>query len=400
MKTATSSFTAVLHPEKLQGQFVSCLAYREPPARFFFADTKAHFSRIFHKIQPSPDTGSRTGIVFATRDFACGQEMYTQLKDRLRYNPPRSETEKLTLAEKFEHQRQFRKQKADLRHSLLLQVGADHVIPNAPNGLTPGALLDAVGKREDDYLISFRDLQEISACQEIASRGGFPIKELDGKMVQASLGVFWPRPDVTRLLDYAPLSEKHKEHAYDVGTGSGVLSLILAKRGVKKITATEVEMRAIQCAQGNVVSFGYQNQIEVVKADLFPNVGTDNLKKPTLIVCNPPWLPGNPSSTVERAVFDRDLEMLTGLLTKLPKKLRKPDGVAWLVYSNLVELLGFRTRRQLLDLFAQAKLDVVDQMETQTLHKRSMTTKPGGDLFAELRKDEKISLWVLKPKPV
>ena len=50
------------------------------------------------------------------------------------------------------------------------------------------------------------------------------------------------------------------------------------------------------------------DQVEVVQADLFPE------GRAPLVVCNPPWLPGRPSSSIEYAIYDPDSRMLKGFL--------------------------------------------------------------------------------------
>ncbi len=91
-------------------------------------------------------------------------------------------------------------------------------------------------------------------------------------------------------------------------------------REVGKIIATDLDDRAIACVQKNIDRLGLSQQIEVSKTDLFP------ASKAALIVCNPPWLPARrPSSSLERAVYDPDSQMLKGFLRGLKDHLL-PQG--------------------------------------------------------------------------
>lgn len=102
-----------------------------------------------------------------------------------------------------------------------------------------------------------------------------------------AFGVFSPvRGEYVDLVASAPLPST--ESAFDIGTGTGVLAAVLAQRGVKAVTATDQDPRALQCARSNLSRLGYGDQVTVVEADLFPE-GTA-----PLVVCNPPWIPAKP----------------------------------------------------------------------------------------------------------
>ncbi|MGC8045275.1 hypothetical protein ACP3WJ_24265, partial [Salmonella enterica] len=76
--------------------------------------------------------------------------------------------------------------------------------------------------------------------------------------------------------------------------------------GVRKIIATDMDPRALDCARENLQGLGVLPQVELQEADLFP------AGRAPLIVCNPPWLPARPSSPIEHAVYDPDSRMLLG----------------------------------------------------------------------------------------
>ncbi|MFX5756537.1 50S ribosomal protein L11 methyltransferase, partial [Acinetobacter baumannii] len=70
------------------------------------------------------------------------------------------------------------------------------------------------------------------------------------------------------LVAKAPLPST--ELAFDIGVGSGVLSAVLARRGVRKIIATDMDPRALDCARENLQGLGVLPQVELQEADLFP----------------------------------------------------------------------------------------------------------------------------------
>src|SRR5262249_16788644 len=130
--------------------------------------------------------------------------------------------------------------------------------------------------------------------------------------------------------------------AFDIGTGTGVLAAVLARRGLKRVVASDLDPRALACARENVQQLGLSERIDVVQADLFPK------GRAGLVICNPPWIPARPSSPMENAIYDPESRMLRGYLRGLPDHL-EPGGEGWLILSDLAEHLGLRTRAWLLE---------------------------------------------------
>ena len=126
--------------------------------------------------------------------------------------------------------------------------------------------------------------------------------------------------------------------AFDIGTGTGVLAAVLARRGIERVVATDLDPRALACARENVRQLGLIERIDVVQADLFPE------GRAALVVCNPPWIPARPSSPMENGIYDPESRMLRGFLRALPEHLT-PGGEGWLILSDLAEHLGLEDPR-------------------------------------------------------
>jgi len=204
-------------------------------------------------------------------------------------------------------------------------------------------------------------------------------------------GVFSPiRGEYIDLVWEAPLPESIHNHsiAFDIGMGTGVLSIALAQRGIEKIIGTDLDNRALICAKENIDRLKLGSSIEIVQADLYPQ------GKASLIVCNPPWLPARPSSSLERAVYDPESQMLKGFLSGLADHLLD-GGEAWLIISDLAEHLGLRTRKELLEWIEQAGLFVLSRMDTKPKHKKVFDKNNALHLA---RAAEVTSLWRLGKK--
>jgi methylase of polypeptide subunit release factors len=201
-------------------------------------------------------------------------------------------------------------------------------------------------------------------------------------------GVFSPiRGEYLELVANAPLPAALSKHstAYDIGTGTGVLAAILAKRGIQKIVATDMHATALNCAEENIARLGFGKQVEIVQADLYPQ------GKAALIVCNPPWVPAKPSSALDAAIFDPDSRMLRGFLNGLAQHLDE-QGEGWLILSDLAEHLGLRSRDSLLNMIASAGLKVLGKIDTKPHHPR---TADQDDPLHAARAAETTSLWRL-----
>jgi methylase of polypeptide subunit release factors len=120
----------------------------------------------------------------------------------------------------------------------------------------------------------------------------------------------------------------------------------------------------VACAKENVERFRLTERVEVLQADLFPEGQAD------LVICNPPWLPAQPRTPMDRAIFDPDGRFLSGFLSGLPAHLTE-RGQGWLVISNLAELLGLRPEGALEGAFAQAGLKVAWTRQAQPKHPKA-----------------------------
>ena len=182
-----------------------------------------------------------------------------------------------------------------------------------------------------------------------------------------------------------PLPISTKSLAFDIGTGTGVLAAMLAKRGVERIVATEQDQRALDCANENMQRMGFTNRVEVIKADMFPP------GKAPLVVCNPPWVPAKPSSPIEHAVYDQDSRMLRSFLSGLAEHL-EPKGEGWLILSDFAEHLGLRTREQLTEWIEAAGLKVAGR---ETIRPRHGKASDPDDPLHKARSAEVTTLWRL-----
>lgn len=282
----------------------------------------------------------------------------------------------------FNQQRLAQSQRARTLGMLLLPFAADHAVPlrRAPD--VRAACMEAYGPAEEPYVASLRELLGLIGAYEWR-KNGIEIAAL-GARIHPHYGVFAPvRNEYVDLVARAPLPAKTL--AFDVGTGTGVLAAVLAKRGVARIVATDMDPRALACARENVERLGLGKQVAVEQADLFP------AGRAPLVVCNPPWVPARPSSPLEHAIYDPDSRMLKGFLAGLAEHL-EPGGEGWLILSDLAEHLGLRTRAELLAAIDTAGLKVLERLDAKPQHPRAADA---ADPLHAARTAEVTSLWRL-----
>ncbi|MFG1620737.1 methyltransferase [Kribbella sp. NPDC049227] len=273
----------------------------------------------------------------------------------------------------FQEQRRRQARRAQVLNSLLIAT-YDHTIRlrRAPD--VRQACLEAYGPADGERLVPLRELLGVIGAHQMRLEG-VQVPAL-GARIHPHYGVFAPtRSEYVDLVGDCPLP--HPAVAFDIGTGTGVLAAVLARRGVPRVVATDNSVRAVECARDNLRRLGMQDRVTVVETDLFPPGRAD------LVVCNPPWIPARPITLLDHAVYDEDGRMLHGFIGQVRDHLN-PGGEVWLVLSDLAEHLGLRSRAELLDGFRYAGLRVAGRSDAVPRHGRA-------------RDNELTSLWQLCP---
>lgn len=315
-------------------------------------------------------------------DFHNARLLLQALARRVDRKPHKAHTP-ASITEAFHLHRMAQAQRARLLGAVLIPVDADHAIPlrRAPD--LQAALGEAWGAAGGQpSVVSLRELLGLVGAHEWRKKG-VEIAALKGR-IHPHYGVFSPvRGEYVDLVAQAPLPSETL--AFDIGTGTGVLAALLARRGVEHVVATDTDPRALACAADNLARLGCTARVELLKTDLFPS------GRAPLVVCNPPWLPGKPSSALEHAIYDPDSRMLRGFLSGLAAHLA-PGGEGWLILSDLAEHLGLRTRETLTGWFDAAGLRVIDRLDIRPRHPKAADSS---DPLHAARAAELTSLWRL-----
>ena len=290
------------------------------------------------------------------------------------------------MAAAFHRHRQSRSQRARTLGMLLVELDADYGIglPRAPD--LRQACGEAYGPANEPSVVSLRELLGLVGAHEWRVKG-IEVPAAGGR-IHPHYGVFAPvRREYVDLVAQVPLpaAVATTSVAFDIGTGTGVLAAVLARRGLARVIATDLDPRALACARANIERLGLRDKVEVVEADLFPE------GRAALVLCNPPWVPARPSSPLENAIYDPESRMLRGFLAGLAAHLA-PAGEGWLILSDLAEHLGLRTRAELLEAIDAATLRVAGRTDVRPVHPKAFDAT---DPLHAARAAEVTSLWRL-----
>ena len=101
--------------------------------------------------------------------------------------------------------------------------------------------------------------------------------------------VYEPAEDTFLLAERLAVAED--DVVLDVGTGSGILAVLAAKKA-KRVVAVDINPYAIECAIKNAQTNEVKERIEFRQGDLFQSIKPD--EKFDVILFNSPYLPSEP----------------------------------------------------------------------------------------------------------
>jgi SAM-dependent methyltransferase len=348
-----------------------------PPARLGSADDRTRADAALRRMR------SGESLLYAG-DFHNARQLLSALGRRL---APRAEPNRAP-ADAFRRERARRRESQALLHRLLVPVGPGWRIPlpRAPD--VARALEEALGPApEAEGILPLREVLGAVGASEWR-RQGVPVPAL-GERVHPHYGVFAPvRSEYADLVAGVLAGRDLRgKLAFDLGTGTGVLAFLAARRGAR-VVATDDEPRAVACARENAARLGLAGLVEVRLADIFPEGRAD------LALCNPPWIPAEPCGPLDRAVYDPGSAFLSRLIAGLPAHL-SPGGEALLTLSDLAERLGLRPTSFLGDALGAAGLEVILRRAAAPRHPRASEED---DPLHAARSGEVTTLYVLRAR--
>lgn len=137
------------------------------------------------------------------------------------------------------------------------------------------------------------------------------------------------------------------ESAWDIGAGSGLIALMIAQRGVKSVTAVEIDNLAADAAAKNVAASPWPKAVTVINSDI--QTACSMLPHPIdLIVSNPPFFTETLKSPDALRRLARHEQSLTFdlLFTLAAQYLTRQGHLSIIAPYQRAEELTFKARLQ------------------------------------------------------
>lgn len=175
------------------------------------------------------------------------------------------------------------------------------------------------GLNQREFLMEWQKSREFEDCEsylKILDRRaeGEPIQYIMGSQnfygydIKVEPGVLIPRLDSETVVEHAIelIKERHYKTVLDLCCGSGALGIAIAKEcHGTKVTMSDESEDAVRIAKSNVESLGLSKECKVVQGNLFePFKRLFGNQKFDLIISNPPYIPTDVISTLDREVKD------------------------------------------------------------------------------------------------
>lgn len=168
--------------------------------------------------------------------------------------------------------------------------------------------------------------------------------EYKGLRIKLHPQVYEPAEDTFLLAEN--LAVKEGDFALDMGTGTGIIALLMARKA-RWVLGVDINPMAVDLARKNAELNKITN-VEFRLSDLFERVDG----KFDIITFNAPYLPGEPEKPIDLALVggESGREVLDRFIDELPNYL-KPGGVVQIVQSSItgieetikrLEKCGFR----------------------------------------------------------
>ncbi|PIN84794.1 MAG: hypothetical protein COV47_05570 [Candidatus Diapherotrites archaeon CG11_big_fil_rev_8_21_14_0_20_37_9] len=145
-----------------------------------------------------------------------------------------------------------------------------------------------------------------------------PIRFLfKGKTYHIEDKIYFPSEDSYFLAENVKI--KKGETVIDMGCGSGIQSLNCLAQGASKVTAIDINKKAVETTKKNCETAGYAEKITAIKSDLFSECG----ENADVIIFNPPYVATDNVKYVELDGGKNGREILDRFLDEMPNYLKQ-----------------------------------------------------------------------------
>ncbi len=260
-------------------------------------------------------------------------------------------------------------------------------------GKAPGnAWLEEFYPSMDDFFIRFSDFLGMNGARQWYEKG-IRYKVLTHPL-HPFYGVYFPtRESHLQLFDSWMEQAEAFSRAADIGTGCGVLSFIMHKHGLQEIHATDINPNAIYSVREEIQRLGMSSgrYIYPEEADL---LGSFKPEADDLVVCNPPWIPGNPLQPLDHGSYYED-DFFDRLFGQLKEKCPPGTHIA-ILFSTFALAAGITNNHPVEESLevhhADFSLQLYDRIKVQDIPSKKRSW------LQSVRDQERAELFVLQRK--
>lgn len=151
----------------------------------------------------------------------------------------------------------------------------------------------------------------------------------------------------------------------DIGTGTGVIAMMLAQKSPAKITAIDIDPQSTSQAQENVAGSIFRDQVEVIHTS-FQDLTKHSDLKFDLIVTNPPYFVDSLKSSSDSKATARHADSLSfdDLISGVKKLLNEKGKFCLILPTKEAQL--FREMAQAKGLYLSKLMRIRTRMEKET----------------------------------
>lgn len=153
--------------------------------------------------------------------------------------------------------------------------------------------------------------------------------------------VFWEPRDTTSLRQWLTSHDQLAgASVLEIGTGTGIISLLCAHRGAAAVVASDINPQAVANTRYNAELMGLADKIDVRLVAMDrpgPFAVIERGEQFDLIISNPPWEDATVQEVAAYALYDPGFQLLDALLKDSDQFLR-PGGRLLLAYGAQVPI--------------------------------------------------------------
>ena len=219
------------------------------------------------------------------------------------------------------------------------------------------------------FWLPFIDIQGLSSAWE-RYRDGVKLAVV-GREIRPFYGTYAPTRTEHLELFATWLSkyEGARGRAIDVGTGCGVLAMLLEKQGFAEVIATDTNPNAVESVRRQRLE-----RVQVREADLLDGEQAD------LVVFNPPWVRGEVRGLLDQALFYRDPALFERFFDQALS-----SSTVVMLFSNIQSLVLPDEPHPIEAELARGRYRLVEKLRRKVKPPKGRRTK------------ERVEVWVLAP---